>query len=186
MSWHPTDPAAEFLVERPDTLVASYRRWVTSGAYSVLLFDGALLQLSFDFEGGQLVKHRLGYVPCPVAVDEELLQVEPVLDVLDMHLSEGPDAIRLNAAVRFDYDLEAASEAHPASHLTLNGAGCRIACRGPLRLAHFVEFIFANFYPALWDEGGYFTGMPRAEWGPRTLTPGQTSRLHIDWRDQTI
>lgn len=43
--------------------VETYFGWLRTEQFSAVLFDGSLLQLTFDIEGSELVGHRLGYIP---------------------------------------------------------------------------------------------------------------------------
>ena len=117
-----------------------------------MLFDGSLLQLTFDLRGSGLVGHRIGYIPCLFLLDEEgraLLRSEPILDVIELFRGRGEKYLRLRTPIRFDFDPDAATERHPASHMTLNHPNCRIPVRGPLGLGHFIKFVFWHFYPTV-------------------------------------
>ena len=50
-----------------------------------ILFDGSLIQISYDFDYSELVGHRLLYFPCPFDLDPELLQTLPLVDVIDFY-----------------------------------------------------------------------------------------------------
>jgi hypothetical protein len=180
--WRFSSASSGFLEFREPPSFAGYRAWVANGDFSALLYDGALLQVSYDFVGTVLVAHRLSWVPCPFLVDEELLQVEPVLDVLDLYAGGSPADVVLKTAVRFDFDADRAAPNHPAAHMTINAAHCRIACAAPLRLGHFIDFIFRNFYPDLWQAHPYLGTISRKPWGPHTVTELETELLHVSWR----
>ncbi|MGK7235877.1 hypothetical protein [Streptomyces hygroscopicus] len=53
VSWHSLNPSLPFLTHRGDPGLEDYRRWVEAGAFSGHLFDGALLQLTYDVEGAR-------------------------------------------------------------------------------------------------------------------------------------
>jgi len=182
VSWHPHNPNMKLIDYRKPPSLMEYRKWVEAGAYSALLFDGALLQVTYDIAGGNLVGHRLAYIPCPFDVDLGLLQEEPVLDVLDIYAAGNPAEVVLKSAIRFDFDLSAASTSHPAAHLTINSMHCRIACLAPLRLGHFADFVFRHFYPDLWKAHSYFDSLSRNDWGRSTLTEDEARRMHVSWR----
>ncbi|MGA5102646.1 DUF2290 domain-containing protein [Streptomyces cellulosae] len=182
VSWTSLDPTKPFLVNRGDPTIQDYRRWAEAGAYSALLFDGALLQLTYDVEGGAVSGHRLAYIPCPYRIDPEMIQIDPVLDVLDLHIEADPTSIVLHSAVRFDYDPGSAAPGHPASHLTINSAHCRIACAAPMHVGRFADFIFRHFYPDLWAAHKvYFTSSAKRHIGDRTLTEEDRTRPHLMW-----
>jgi hypothetical protein len=144
-----------------------------------------LLQLTYDVWDGTIVRHRLAYVPCPVAVDEELLlEGEPIVDVVDLSLDGvlGGASILLRSPLRFDFDLTAASATHPASHLTLNSAECRIPCVAPVHPYRFLNFVFRHFYPKTWAQHeAFFSEGAKQGLGARASV-GDDSQPHIAWR----
>lgn len=181
ISWQAFRAGAKFLEARDPPSLAGYRTWVEAGEYSALLYDGALLQISYEFAGSILVAHRLAWVPCPLAVDPELFQLAPLLDVLDLYSSGGAGEVVLRTAIRFDFDVERAAPEHPAAHMTLNASHCRIACAAPLRLGRFVDFIFRHFYPELWQIHPYLATISQKTWGAHTVTEAEAQRLHVSW-----
>ncbi|MFF8983858.1 DUF2290 domain-containing protein [Streptomyces globisporus] len=182
VSWHATDPGLPFLVSRGDPTLQDYRRWAQAGAYSALLFDGALLQITYDVDGGELAGHRLAYVPCPYRLDENLVRHEPILDVIDLHIATEPTSMVLHSAIRFDFDPGSAAPGHPAAHMTINSAHCRIACAAPLHIGRFTDFVFRHFYPDLWKAHlPFFERSAARDAGPRTLTEDDRRTPHMYW-----
>ncbi|MBO1286142.1 MULTISPECIES: DUF2290 domain-containing protein [Streptomyces] len=182
VSWHATDPGIPFLVNRGDPTLQDYRRWAQAGAYSALLFDGALLQITYEIEEGAIAGHRLAYVPCPYRVDSELVRQDPIIDVIDLHIETEPTNMILHSAIRFDFDPGSAAPGHPAAHLTINSADCRIACAAPMHIGRFTDFIFRHFYPDLWKAHlPFFGSSATREAGPRTLTPDERNTPHLYW-----
>src|SRR5260221_5898991 len=121
VSWDAFPSAGDFLISRRHTTVEQYLRWVRAGAYSAVLRDASLLQLTYDVIDGVVTGHRLAYVPCPVAIDEDLLeQGEPIEDVVALHLGEGVPMFILRSPVRFDFDAASPGSAHPSSHFSIN------------------------------------------------------------------
>jgi hypothetical protein len=184
VSWHPTSGALMATPGRRATRLADYLYWVEAGHYSAILYDGALLQVTYDIEGSKVVGHRLAYIPCPFELDFDLLLTEAVGDIVRIYAAApGAEDLLLSGAIRFDYDQAAAGPGHPASHLTFNSTDCRIACHAPVRLGNFADFIFRNFYSTLWKAHPYFNLMPRSQWGARTLSDSDADRMHIAWRE---
>lgn len=181
VTWRGLGAGGEFLPIRESESIAAYRAWIEMGAYSALLSDGALLQMTYEFSGHDLVGHRLAWVPCPFNVDRDLLQTAPPVDVFDLYAGESKNVF-LRSAVRFDFDVGRAAPDHPAVHLSLNASHCRIACAAPLRVGHFVEFVFRNFYPATWRAHPYLGRMSKRRWCPHLITEDQVERLHVSWR----
>ncbi len=173
-------PKAAFLIDRSHPGIEQYLSWVTTGSYSAILMDASLLQMSFTVEGGQVIEHRLAYIPCPFAVDQEmLLSGESIADIVDLY--RDGDAL-MRTPMRFDYDPAASKQGHPASHVTLNGADCRIACVSPMHPMRFVDFVFRSFYPDQWIVHKPFFGP--AAWrhlGPVVITEDERQGIHMMW-----
>ena len=131
VSWRPGKTGLEFLPSRTLPTASDYRHWLEAGSYSAVLSDGALLQITYEFEGHQLVAHRLAYVPCPFEVEPDLLASEPLLEVYDLHAGGHVHSVVLGTVIRFDFDRRSARRGHSASHLTINGPSCRIPCAAP-------------------------------------------------------
>jgi hypothetical protein len=107
---------------------------------------------------------------------------DPVLEVLDLHIQNEPTSMVLHSAVRFDYDPASAFPGHPASHLTINSAQCRIACAAPLHVGRFADFVFRHFYADLWaTHRGYFSRAATRHIGDRTLTDEDRNNPHLTW-----
>ena len=159
-----------------------YRFCIEAQMYSAILYDGSLLQLSYDFEGSELIRHRLLYYPCPFDVDPMLFVDVPVLDVFDLYRSRAAEVVRLRSPIRFDYDFENQREFHPASHLTFLSEKCRWAVASPLSLGHFIRFVFYHFYPAHWSNLSFIRDWPQ-EPSERTITPDETRLIHVATAD---
>lgn len=182
VSWNAWDPTTPFLPSRGDPSLEDYRRWTGAGAFSALLFDGALLQITYDLEAGAVTGHRLAYIPCPYRLDPDMIRSDPILDVLDLHIQTDPTSMVLHSAVRFDYDPGSAAPGHPASHLTINSAQCRIACAAPLHVGRFADFVFRHFYADVWTaHRSYFSRAATRPIGDRTLTDEDRNSPHLMW-----
>ncbi len=165
---------------KPFGSIDEYLAWLKSGEYSAILFDGSMLQISFEFQGGDLIAHRLLYYPCPIELSDEeqrLLRELPVLEVIDAY-SDVRDRFRTKSPIRFDFDAEAGTSAHPASHLTMLTNDCRLPVYGPLSLGHFVTFVFRNFYPKICEQHE-FVRTWRSRVGQQTINPSEQRHLHI-------
>ena len=134
-----------FLISYGHPGIDQYLAWVRSGCYSAVLFDGSLIQLTYDISvKGEVVGHRLAYMPCPYDVDPELLAQESLLDAIE--LNEGA-SILLRSQLRFDFDPRASAPGHPAAHFTFNNPQCRVACVAPVHVMRFLDFVFRHSYP---------------------------------------
>lgn len=147
----------------------NYCELIQTGRFWILLFDGAIIQVSYDFSRGSVYRHRLCYVPCPFALDRELLMEEPILDVLDTYLSGELDSILLRGPLRFDYDASQVSESHSPCHLHLLHGSCRIPVFAPIGVGSFIAFIFRLFYPTIWAKSGFLRQLHQ-EFGDRTIS----------------
>jgi hypothetical protein len=186
VSWPATCDFRGDLFRRDCSTVDSFCDWLDAQEFSAILFDGAMLQITFDFFGNELMGHRLGYYPCPFELDDDgrqLLREQPIRDVIDMYRDRWEDFCRLRTPVRFDYDPSAAAEDHPASHITLNGEACRLPVRGPLSLGHFVDFVFRNFYREQWTTYEFLRRQHRQD-ADRTITTQEECMIHLNWRSE--
>ena len=106
-----------FLEHRGVTTIAQYMDWVKGGHYSAILRDGSLLQITYRLDRGDITGQRLAYIPCPVLIDEAILQEEPIWDVIDAYVgARAISEFALMSPIRFDYAPDAVADAHPAAH----------------------------------------------------------------------
>lgn len=182
VSWQ-APSSSPFVIGAKHATVEEYLTWVRAGQYSAVLPDASLLQLTYDIQGGEVVRHRLAYVPCPVLVDEALLREEAILDVVALYLSdELQDSLALRSPVRFDFDLQAAKALHPAAHVTINSADCRIACVAPIHPYRFLDLVYKHFYPELWiAQSRWFRSAAERHLGERVLTDSDAATVHVTW-----
>lgn len=171
----------------PFGTVADYRRLLDQGQYNLVLFDGALLMAIIEFRRDELIKQSLTYYPCPVdlppqgdlfpqsigeLVDDALFGSLETMEWLAT-LGGNPTALgaaprgyslRMRAPLRFDFDLEAEAPLHPASHLHLGDAECRIPVYAPISFANFLRFVFRNYYTETWLESPFLQTLPVRPW----------------------
>ena len=161
--------------------IQEYVDWASQRQFSALLFDGAMLQISYDFVGNDVIGHRLLYYPCPLDVAHDWLKTEPLDEVMDAYRGE-ESYYRLRSPVRFDYDPDSVGELHPASHVTLNFSHCRTPVIAPLSLGHFIKFVFRSFYPPLWATLDFLREWPQPKQAI-TIRPAEETGLHFSYRD---
>jgi hypothetical protein len=116
-------------------------------AFHVKMLDGALLQMCYRFDHGQIQSHRLCMFPAP-DLDSFDFDPEPYdrdevyADIIGHNIVHFP--------IRFDFDRNPIAHInvkHPMSHLTLGQyPNCRIPVSAPLTPARFIKFILRNFY----------------------------------------
>lgn len=180
--------------------VAEYRTLVRSRYYTCMLVDGSLLQIGYAFKRNDLVKHRLCFYPAPVAIDPSEFEPEIDLgDLVDLYLEEeltafrqltavpplpGSSAatrLRMRSPIRFDYDLEAQDEDHPATHLHISHENCRWPVSAPLSVGHFARFVFRHFFPEYWISHAFLRDSVLRPCD-RSITPTEELELFIDSR----
>lgn len=171
-----------FLTFRKHATIAQYLEWAKASAYSAVLMDGSLLQLTYDFDDGKVSRHRLAYIPCPFVVDTELLLEIPFIDVIESYADSPDTEVALKSHVRFDFDQKAAKPGHPAAHLTINSPDCRIACAAPIHPHQFADFVFRHFYPEYRAvHSDYFDPAARTRLGDVVIEDSERSDLHLMW-----
>lgn len=141
-------PQSYALRERPYTETYEYLRQERS--FNVLLLDGGLIQISYEFADDSIRRHRLAFLPSPSLLP---FQREPELYMEDERYLHVLDERIVTVPLRFDFDIRPGvpvSLDHPASHLTLGQyEGCRIPVTAPVSPAIFLDFVFRNFYNAV-------------------------------------
>lgn len=152
--------------------------------FSALLLDGSIIQISYLYDGPNILRHRATYLPCPLhfdpdelrTADGDFLPLEDFLVILDE--DDLRSRVRTRPAFRFEYDPEHAAEGHPSSHLHLGKSHCRIPVKAPLKLRQFSRFILKNFYPEIF---GSMVGWLGAHPQPfdATILEAERSEFHI-------
>jgi len=162
--------------------VRDYLTWVETGAFCALLFDGSLLQVTYAVHSGDIVSHRLAYIPSPLPVADGVVESGELLGYLTESPFEATD-VYLRTPVRFDFDPGAASPQHPPSHLTINGVDCRVPCRTWLPLSAFVRFVFQHFYPSQWAIHDVLRDLSTATSGSSRAPLGAdfAEQIHLSW-----
>lgn len=170
------------LAAAPFATIEEYSRFLEHRAYSVLLWDGSLLQLSYDFQNDDIIGHRLCFYPCPVDPDPELLLLAPVLDVVELYVDSDLGHIRLRSPMRFDYSSNEGA-GYPQAHVHISWLHCRCPVYAPLSLGHFVRFVFASFYPELWLEHDFLREWPTEQY-EKTILDCHEDGLHFACKPQ--
>ncbi len=161
--------------------VKEYLYFLNNRQYSVVLNDGAIIQISYRLKRNKVVWHRLSYHPCPFHFSLDDLANQALADFIANldHLSLR-ERLLTKSAIRFDFDPNEARSGHPASHVTLNATCCRIPVRASLDLRSFIEFVFLNFYPELWNSLAAIHALPR-DYTASTISPMDQRHMHLHW-----
>lgn len=133
-------------VVKVESYVETYDSLSRGRAFNAKFEDGALLQMSYLFAGGQLRRHRLAFLGSPYELEEDAFGLNSADGRFGSdHLNGRPTTV-----VRFDYDEQDHpwGSDHPKSHLTLGlYEHCRIPVSAPLTPFRFLDFILRHFYP---------------------------------------
>ncbi|WP_090591948.1 DUF2290 domain-containing protein [Auraticoccus monumenti] len=184
LTWAPSPGAGSLFQFGVHTTLEDYQYWCLDRQYSLMLLDGSLLQVSYFFTDGQVYSHRLAYIPFPLAGDRTFASAYEVTEfVSNMHPE--PSDVALQAVVRFDYDPSNARPGHAASHLTINRSSCRIEVRTWVALPTFIQLVFREFYPELWQAHDFLRGLGTAALLDQQPTFGAydaPADPHVNWR----
>lgn len=179
VTWRSPAKATGLLSASVFATVSEYCDLLDTQAYSAVLYDGALLQISYDFIGHLLVGHRLCFYPCPFEVDSQLLRSDPMGDVIAMYRESSETKRYLRSPCRFDFDNQNQGSGHPSVHLHFNKADCRWPVTRPLSIGEFLAFVFRHFYPSLWAVQPFLRQWPRERAGNRMTTATEEADLHV-------
>lgn len=128
-----------------------YNQCLLEKAYNFILIDNAIIQLLYRIENGEIISHRLAYLPHPNYIkyqdlpeDFEDLQfgTELFTEIIERRVVTIP--------LRFDFDIDDSKFVefdHPKAHITLgNYKDCRIPTLRPISPNRFMQFILRSFY----------------------------------------
>jgi hypothetical protein len=179
VTWRSRRPTIGMLSSSAFATVSEYRNFIDSEMYSAILFDGGMIQISYDYSGSDLIGHRLCYYPCPFDMDPALLRTEPLADLIDIYKDNRETATNLRSPCRFDYDEQNAESDHPAVHMHIIRANCRWAVSGPVSVGHFIRFVFRHFYPDIWSVHPFLRKWPQERAGRRMIGRLDELDLHV-------
>ena len=124
-----------------------YKELRMARSYNILMLDGAMIQMLYEFRKNTLVRHRLAFLPSP---DLLSFQNEPELYLDEVLYADVVKRNVVTIPLRFDYDNRtgvAKSLLHPKSHLTLGQyQACRIPVTSGVTPHNFVDFLLRSFY----------------------------------------
>lgn len=156
-----------------------YTDFVRNRVFSVKLLDGALVQMTYAFDGRNLTKHRLAFLASPHLTRFDEDPVRYLDDERYAHiLSRDVDPI----CIRFDYDHSDNRHKevlHPKSHLTIGGyEHCRVPVSSPLTPLGFVRFVLRSFYSTTEDD--FAAGLPSSRAAfPISISAKEETVLHV-------
>ena len=176
-------PGASSYNRYDDIGYSTYYSMLENRDYSILLNDGGIIQVSFDYSGSDLVGHRYAYVPCPIYFDETdlgLVDEEiPFMELIDeLQHRELVSRFRIRPSFRFEYDPNSTQDDHPFSHVHLGKSSSRIPVSRPIRVEQFFRFVFKNFYPSEFTRYSKLNELS-SQVLPETITEEEKSELHM-------
>ena len=163
-----------------------YLEVLRSQRYSVVMFDGGILQFEYVLKPGEITWHRLCFYPCPVDYvrdERDERQFAEIVEELDRNALWTD--VRLRGPMRFDYHPKSVMDTHPASHLHMVNENCRIPVRSAVPPHVFVEFVFSNFYPSVWTSQRDRLSFP--DWNlPLEVRTEDAAMAHVHWHGTTL
>lgn len=132
------------------TMLNQYVSIYETGAYHCVLFDGSIVRVQFKFQKNILLQESLLYWPAPIIIPEEEIDELGIREAINLYFSDIKVSSKnfiMRSPFRFDYDPSNNSERHPATHVHIQHANCRIGAKRPICFNTFIKFIFSNFYP---------------------------------------
>lgn len=159
--------------------VDAYREQRENRSFNLLMLDGAMIQMVYEFTSDRLMRHRLAFLPAP-----DLLEYQnyPELYEEEMLYADVVDRRAVTVPLRFDYDARggvAVDLEHPTSHLTLGQySGCRVPVTAGLTPHAFVEFILRSFYSSAYAQSGVAWPAPRHRFD-NCITDRERTVVHV-------
>ncbi|MFO0864613.1 MAG: DUF2290 domain-containing protein [Gemmataceae bacterium] len=157
-----TWPAAKATVMRANAFgsLNQYLDWIRDGAFTCLLFDYSIIQVSYEMVGSEIHGHNLLYWPCPFGITEGIEDLSDIVTLIELYLeSPGRAAASFpftaRSPMRFDFDPLRAGDGHPVVHLHTQFEDARIHIRGPLTFSHFIRATIRTFYQDKWKENSW-------------------------------
>lgn len=157
----------------------TYREQRANRSYNLLMLDGAIIQMVYEFTANRLTRHRLAFLPSPDLLD---YQNSPELYEEEVLYADVVDKRAVTVPLRFDYDARpgvAVDLEHPVSHLTLGQySGCRVPVTAGVTPHAFIEFILKSFYSTAY--GAYGAGFPKPRHRfNRCITDRERAVVHV-------
>ncbi len=148
-------------------------------SFNVLMLDGAVIQMVYEFSADQLTRHRLAFLPSPNLLD---YQNFPELYEEEVLYADVVDKRAVTVPLRFDYDARAGVAVelrHPVSHLTLGQySGCRVPVTAGVTPHAFIDFVLRSFYSTAYAHSVAAFPAPRHRFAD-CITDRERSVIHV-------
>ncbi|MCK4814677.1 DUF2290 domain-containing protein [bacterium] len=159
-----------------------YKSILADNSYTCILIDGSIFRISYTFQRESIISHSLWYYPCPFNIPYDDIKTDPLLDLVEIYSEAGFEYCNFKGPLRFDYDLtRSISIYHPASHVHICNADCRIPAKAPISPGAFFKFIFFNFYPDIWEENKFIKDLPEHRYD-KTIVLDESKLIHFSWK----
>lgn len=160
-----------------------YSNIIMNRDFSYLLFDGAIIQIQYQFIKNVLIRHILSYFPNPYILPYFKIPEEfEAMFYSDQVYADQVSAIDALIPIRIDYSPEHQDVIHPMVHLTFHGIkDCRIPLVAPLSPMRFIKFILMNFYTQKFNELYEIEDFERCISFPNSITPAERKVIHISF-----
>ncbi|MCU9949521.1 DUF2290 domain-containing protein [Pseudomonas sp. PDM13] len=136
------------LTDIPDSNIKEYLIYLSGRHFNFQLFDGSLIQISYDIKSGSIVQSRLVWFPCPVSFEPEELEYASLEELIRTAPNEN---IHCRAPLRFDYAPHQAADNHSSTHVHLGMENFRLPVQRPMEPRRFIRFIVRTAYPDVWS-----------------------------------
>jgi hypothetical protein len=166
--------------------ISQYRTILETGAFTCLLFDGALVRIAYSFKFGSLADYSLLWWPSPFKIDSGDLELGGILDIFDLYASSNDwhENIQMRTPVRFDFDSNNATIKHPASHLHFQESNCRLYVDRPVCFNRFIKFIFLNFYPNTYSNFSFWEDLEDVSLTAKAFDLPVRNYPYVGWEDK--
>ncbi len=179
VSWQSPEPPDLSNVSMED--IRSYLFFLQNDHFSIVCQDGALIQMSFKVHRGDIVHHRLCYLPCPVKFDPAELIEDDLSTIVRRNLGAADlDLVKYHGGLRFDFDPGAARLGHPSSHMTFNYDNVRVPVGRTLDAGTFLTFVDEHFVAS--REGQIRLNLPIASDATKdVMAVNDRGKPHLSW-----
>lgn len=179
--------------------LSEYLTLLLCSQYTLVLFDGSMVQISYTIQRDEIVGHRLCWYPSPIEISG-VNEVDDIIYLTQLILKEGSDSleeyitnpnnvypvnvrgVHNRSPLRFDFSLmpDKQKDAHPDVHLHISAEECRIPVKTPLCIRMFMKFLVENFYSNLPQGGTLVNKLPSWE-GNDMLTQYHKNKMHFSY-----
>lgn len=147
--------------EFPISSVEEYLTYIVGRHYQLLLKDGSLIQMSYDFDHrNTVISNRLVWYPCPVHFIPEELELASIEEMVQ---SAPTNNIYCRAPIRIDYSPSLAHDNHSATHAHLGAEDFRLPVQRALEPRRFIRLVVRTAYPEVWAKHKSFR--TSEDWG---------------------